>query len=272
MNFYKRHIGDYIKDAAHLSLLEHGVYARLMDVYYSREGGIPADQAARLIGARAEEELHAVEAVLSEFFNLDGDTWRQARCEREIEIASAQSEANRANGKRGGRPKRKETEEKPIGFAPGTDTQSEENLSHQPSTMSHQPEETTTTTDVVVADGDTGSAVALLATAPKPSRLTCPHQAIVALYHDLLPMCPGIRDWTPTRAQALRARWNEDAKRQDLDYWRRFFSYVVESEFLTGRVKVADGRQPFVASLDWMIKAENFAKIREGRYHGQVTA
>lgn len=46
MNFYKRHIGDYIKDAAHLSLLEHGVYARLMDVYYTREAGIPDGQAA----------------------------------------------------------------------------------------------------------------------------------------------------------------------------------------------------------------------------------
>jgi uncharacterized protein YdaU (DUF1376 family) len=272
MNFYKRHIGDYIKDAAHLSLLEHGVYARLMDVYYSREGGIPASQAARLIGARTDEELSAVEAVLSEFFELDSDTWRQARCEREIEIASAQSEANRANGKRGGRPKRKETEEKPIGLPPASDAQSEENLSHQPSTMSHQPEDTITTTDVVVADGDVGFAVAPGATTAKAGRQTCPHQAIVALYHELLPMCPGIRDWTPTRAQALRARWNEDAKRQDLDYWRRFFSYVAESEFLTGRVKIADGRKPFIASLDWMVKAENFAKIREGRYHGQVTA
>ena len=41
MNFYKRHIGDYIKKAGHLTLLEHGIYARLMDVYYTREAGIP---------------------------------------------------------------------------------------------------------------------------------------------------------------------------------------------------------------------------------------
>ena len=31
MNYHKRHIGDYLKDTAHLSLLEH-VYARLLDV------------------------------------------------------------------------------------------------------------------------------------------------------------------------------------------------------------------------------------------------
>ena len=54
MNYYKRHIGDYMKDASHLSLLEHGVYMRLIDVYYTRESSIPEDQAARLIGARTK--------------------------------------------------------------------------------------------------------------------------------------------------------------------------------------------------------------------------
>lgn len=87
MNWYKRHIGDYIKDAAHLSLLEHGVYSRLLDVYYTREVGIPDDQAARLIGARSKEEREALQTVLSEFFLLQDGVWIQARCEREIEEA-----------------------------------------------------------------------------------------------------------------------------------------------------------------------------------------
>lgn len=94
----------------------------------------------------------------------------------------------------------------------------------------------------------------------------CPHQEIIALYHDALPTCPRIRDWTPTRAAHLRARWNEDPKRQDLDYWRRLFAYVAQSEFLTGRTS-SPGRKPFAASLEWLVKAENFAKVREGRYH-----
>ena len=47
MNYYKRHIGDYLKDTAHLSLLEHGVYARLLDVYYTRETAIPDDHLRR---------------------------------------------------------------------------------------------------------------------------------------------------------------------------------------------------------------------------------
>ncbi len=41
MNFYKHHIGDYRRDTAHLSLLEHGVYRQLMDTYYLSEEPIP---------------------------------------------------------------------------------------------------------------------------------------------------------------------------------------------------------------------------------------
>jgi uncharacterized protein YdaU (DUF1376 family) len=71
VNYYERHIGDYLKDTAHLSLLEHGVYSRLLDVYYTRENAIPSDQAARLIGARSKDEREAMQAVLAEFFALD---------------------------------------------------------------------------------------------------------------------------------------------------------------------------------------------------------
>ena len=85
MNYYERHIGDYLKDTAHLSLLEHGVYTRLMDVYYTREGRIPAEDAARLIGARTRDERAALSAVLAEFFVLADGSHVQDRCEREIE-------------------------------------------------------------------------------------------------------------------------------------------------------------------------------------------
>ena len=135
MNYYKRHIGDYLKDTAHLSLLEHGVYARLLDVYYTRETAIPDDQAARLIGARSKEELSALRAVLGEFFALEDGAWTQQRCEREIGLKEEKSETNRGNGKRGGRPK-KETqsvsEKNPNGFEIETQTEPTENPSHKP--------------------------------------------------------------------------------------------------------------------------------------------
>lgn len=84
LNYYERHIGDYLKDTSHLSLLEHGIYTRLLDVYYTRECGLDAGDVARLIGARARDEKAALSAVLNEFFVLKDGAYTQDRCDREI--------------------------------------------------------------------------------------------------------------------------------------------------------------------------------------------
>ncbi|MDR8920530.1 YdaU family protein [Burkholderia multivorans] len=151
MNFYKRHIGDYLKDTAHLSLLEHGVYTRLLDVYYTRESGIPDDQAARLIGARARDEVAALKVVLGEFFELVDGTWIQQRCEREIKDASAKADASRENGRKGGRPKAKQnppddpegntqvSNPEPTRNPPGFVSVTQENLSQTPDAISQTP-------------------------------------------------------------------------------------------------------------------------------------
>lgn len=107
MNYYKRHIGDYMKDASHLSLLEHGIYMRLLDVYYTRESAIPVDQAARLIGARTKDEKEALLVVAEEFFEEVDGFYTQSRCDREIAAMQQKSETNRVVGRRGGRPKKK---------------------------------------------------------------------------------------------------------------------------------------------------------------------
>ena len=99
-----------------------------------------------------------------------------------------------------------------------------------------------------------------------PAKPDCPHQEIIAIYHEVLPQCPQIRDWTPARATQLRARWNEDPRRQSLDYWRRFFEYVKGCDFLVGR----SGKTPFFADLEWMTKSGNFTKIREEKYANRI--
>lgn len=83
MNYYEHHIGDYAAATSHLSLLEDAVYSRLIRRYYLQEGPMPADwkQTARLVGARTQDELDAVEAVLGEFFTLEGDGYHQKRCD-----------------------------------------------------------------------------------------------------------------------------------------------------------------------------------------------
>lgn len=107
-----------------------------------------------------------------------------------------------------------------------------------------------------------------LPTIPQSEKPDCPHQEIIALYHEVLPQCPQIREWTPARATQLRARWNESEKRQNLTYWRQFFEYVGGCDFLVGRT----GKTPFFADLEWMTKSANFTKIREAKYENRVAA
>lgn len=127
MNYYERHLGDYAKDTAHLSMLEHGAYTLLIDRYYATEAGIPSDQAYRVARARTKDERSAVDAVLAEFFNLRDGVWIKNRCEEEIAKAKVKITAARTNGKKGGRPRAnpEETQEKPAGFQLGSETETQ---------------------------------------------------------------------------------------------------------------------------------------------------
>jgi len=113
---------------------------------------------------------------------------------------------------------------------------------------------------------------------PKAKKLPeCDHKAVIELYHQNLPTMRRVEVWNETRAGYLRQRWREVAaelaQAQDitasdvLNWWGEFFQSVGKSRFLTGRVNSKDGRA-FVADLEWILKPSNFAKIVEGKYHG----
>lgn len=99
----------------------------------------------------------------------------------------------------------------------------------------------------------------------------CPHQAIIDLYHQTLPSGRQVRIWNDARKTKLRARWKEDPKRQSLEWWGKFFGYIAESDFLTGKTASAN-RRPFELGLEWIVSPENFAKIIEGKYHQEAAA
>lgn len=116
MNFYKRYMGDYGRDTAHLSLAEHGAYALLLDHYYSTEKPLPADMGAlyRICRAFSKPEQAAVEAIADMFFQVGEDGLRHNdRADRQIPKDARLIETARVNGKGGGRPIVK-TESKPI--------------------------------------------------------------------------------------------------------------------------------------------------------------
>lgn len=99
----------------------------------------------------------------------------------------------------------------------------------------------------------------------------CPHQAIIDLYHQTLPTGRQVRIWNDTRKAKLRARWKEEPKRQNAEWWGKFFAYIAESDFLTGKA-ASTNRPPFELDLEWIVTPSNFIKIVEGKYHREAAA
>jgi hypothetical protein len=111
------------------------------------------------------------------------------------------------------------------------------------------------------------------------SKLTqCPQQEIISIYGSVLPSLPQPRVWEGARAKNLQARWKwvladlekkgKPATKQDgLDFFERMFAYIASSDFLTGKTSSWTG-----CDLAWIVNAENFAKIIEGRYENKEAA
>jgi uncharacterized phage protein (TIGR02220 family) len=102
--WYARHFKDYAAKTAHLSLMEHGAYALLLDHYYQTGGKLIANAMAiaRVCRCQTEEERNAVQSVLDHFFAKDDSgMYRNDRADREMGIAADVSAARSAAGKVG---------------------------------------------------------------------------------------------------------------------------------------------------------------------------
>ena len=100
MNYYRRYIGDYMRDTRVLSMIEHGAYTLLLDTQYSTEEGLPEDLDAlyRICGAISNTEQAAVRKVADKFFPVeDGVRWNP-RAHREVGIGQATIAKQRKSG------------------------------------------------------------------------------------------------------------------------------------------------------------------------------
>ena len=114
MNFYKRFIGDYHRDTGHLSMIEHGAYALLLDHFYASEKPLPIDvqRLYRLTMAVSDEDRSAVDYVLECFWRKTVAGWVNLRALQEIENArkfSADQKARADKRWSGDRPGNAET-------------------------------------------------------------------------------------------------------------------------------------------------------------------
>jgi uncharacterized protein YdaU (DUF1376 family) len=107
--WYAHYLGDYGRDTAHLSLIQHGAYRLLLDHYYATATPLPGDVTAlyRICRAFDDAERKAVDFVVGQFFELHADGYHNGRADIELakrtEHHERQSEAARkTNEKRWG--------------------------------------------------------------------------------------------------------------------------------------------------------------------------
>lgn len=144
-----------------------------------------------------------------------------------------------------------------YGYCSDTVSDKQEQEQNQEQEQDQNQEQLSSLREEVISDSQSTS----------KSPLHCPHEEIIKLYHETLPMCPPIRIWNKTRRSYLKQRWLDDPKHQDLDWWKKYFEYVKKSNFLTGKIDGRDGKPTFVVDLEWLVRASSFAKIIEGKYH-----
>lgn len=225
MNYYERHLGDYAKDTAHLTMIEHGAYGLLLDRYYGTEAGIPADQVHRVARARTKEEKSAVDVVLEEFFQLVDGLWINRRAEEEIAKARAKITAAKENGKKGGRPKKgfsgseNETQQKPTGLFLGSENETQQKAHQAPDTSIKPSSEQSTSTTQPLSRDETATVVDSAAP-PDPIHARAVELALLLRQRGaaLQPSDPRIRQWAQSGvsdAKALAALETAQQQRHD---------------------------------------------------------
>ncbi|WP_298929171.1 YdaU family protein [uncultured Ramlibacter sp.] len=126
MNFYKRFIGDITAKTGGLSMSRMGAYDRLLDHYFSTEQPIAPDEVYSICRAMNKQERTDVDHVLARFWSLSHEGYTQSKADEVIAKALPLIEAARANGKKGGRPKKQNPDEtQPVSKNNPAETQSE---------------------------------------------------------------------------------------------------------------------------------------------------
>jgi len=174
MNYYQHHIGDFMRDTAHLSPVEECFYRRALDWYYVNEKPLPLElnQVHRYLRANTKTDKQAVSTVLSDFFKKTASGFVHSRCEIELEKFRCKKDASKENGKLGGRPK-KNNDLQNLGVSDGLELglnlKTQNNLNQEPRTNNQEP-----VTNIYSGAEES-------AQNPKPKRITKKQKAINAL-------------------------------------------------------------------------------------------
>jgi uncharacterized protein YdaU (DUF1376 family) len=97
VHYYPHHIGDFLKDAGHLTNEQLGIYLKMIWRYYLQEGPLPDDCESIAFAVGSDEKT--VRLLLKHYFVLTDEGWRQLRCDKVIIEGNADESKNDANQK-----------------------------------------------------------------------------------------------------------------------------------------------------------------------------
>ncbi len=265
MNFYPHHIGDFNNATRHLTRVEQSVYRGAIELYYDTESALTNDLerlAKRLLCVNSEEK-EALKTVLDEFFTQTEKGYEHERCEKEIAKYRANTVAKAKAGIASAQARRQKTTHVQQN---STDVQQNSTRVHNQEPLTNNQEPITINTLIPTPNG----------VSPQPKLADCPHAEILKLWQKHFPHLSQPRIWDGNRKAMLKARWCQAAQKSDysidgyetqeqgLSWWDQFFAYIVSDTSLSKGFESA-GRT-WRPDLPWVCKAENFAKIVEGKY------
>lgn len=100
---------------------------------------------------------------------------------------------------------------------------------------------------------------------PKPTTPKVPYDEIAAAYMEAMPNNPAVRLMGETTKSYIKARWEEDPERQNIEWWKQYFRYCNTCPLLAGKVPRRDS-PPWFADLQWLVRPTNMEKVINGNY------
>ena len=236
MHYYKRNIGDYHKKAGRLSILQHGVYALLIDAIYDREKFPSLDEAVDWVWASTEEEVSAVAFVLKKFFDFEDGVYVQNRISEEIQRYQENSATNKriAIEREAKRREKSTKREQSVNEAPPN---------HKPLTNNQEP--VTNNQEPPLKD---------MSTKADP----IPYELIGDLYNEVCTNLPKVQSMGKARKKLIKSFWSDhkaDIKKceRDSDFFESYFDKANNSEFWV-RTQ---------ANLDTLMRSGKYENIME---------
>lgn len=279
LKYYQYHIGDRSVMTRLMTFAQKGILSDMIDTYLSCGKPIGTHWVANMKRVAGEED---VDIVLSMCFVLDGDVYRNEWCDQTIADYEAMAEKNRRNAMK----RSQKSQQEPSGNRVESDSQPSGN---PVDTLTNKPINQGTNIEVLPDGSTCGNSCADAPELPpeqeaepqlngveKPlKQQNCPTKEIVDSYNEILgPWLGRVREVTPSRRTAIRARWLDvirvcgvSDRETSIVATRAYFEKIARSNFLMGRVEGA-GRK-WKADFDWILKSDSFTKIYEGKYDNQ---